>query len=205
MLFLLFASPWFLIADLLFLAGLVTLVEFERGTVAGIVLAIAFAAFCFFAAINPLTWVLANPGTLILTILGYGAIGIVWSIIKWFFYTRNDTNQAIIKAAHNSWKDNESKKDTARTKEGNLDTRYKEIAPPQTFEEYMKTSASSSLFNPKQNKVRITRWMIWWPTSIIWTLLSDLIINIFNFIYDKLAFVFKSILDGQIKRAIQDD
>ena len=33
-------------------------------------------------------------------------------------------------------------------------------------------------------KERVITWMIWWPSSVIWTLLDDLVKNIFNHIYN---------------------
>lgn len=42
----------------------------------------------FLAGVNIWGYILANPFTVILYALGYFAIGIIWSFVKWYFYLK---------------------------------------------------------------------------------------------------------------------
>jgi len=195
MLFLLLASPWFLFADILLLAVIIGLTENSHGTAAGAVLLAAFIGASFFTGWGSLAWIVANPGTVALLVSAYGGVGVLWSILKWFFYTRKDETQKVIRTLHATYKKDE--KDFLKFENVNKE-------PYKSFDSWLKDNSYQNPLDPSKNKIRITRWMIWWPTSFLWTLLSDLIVNIANFIYDKIAIIFTSILNAQIKRALKD-
>jgi len=215
MLFLLLASPWFLLIDFAFLALIVLLTEREMGTAAGAVLILALGAYFFFSGINPLVWLIPNFGTFVVGTVGYLVIGVFWSLLKFFFYARKDESQKTIRRLHQEYQTEKKKHDAAEAQAVKADTKYREnvsdanepyiAAEFSSFKIWMKKNSYNNPLAPTQNKLRITRWMVWWPTSIIWTVCSDLIINIYNFIYDKIAFIFTAILDKQIDRAISNN
>lgn len=53
------------------------------------------------------------------------------------------------------------------------------------------------------NKARITGWMIWWPTSLVWWLIHDPITRFYNFLYDSLIAVFDSIAESERQRHLK--
>lgn len=44
-------------------------------------------------------------------------------------------------------------------------------------------------------KSKISNWIIWWPTSLVWTLLSDPLMRIANWIFDRLKGTYQLIAD----------
>lgn len=203
MLFLLLASPWFIFADLLLLAAIIGLTENNHGTAAGAVLLAAFIGASFFTGWGSLVWIVTNPGTVALLIGAYGVVGILWSILKWFFYTRKDETQKVIRTLHATYKADAAAHAKSEASINRSNPNYV-VEEYQDFDAWLKSNSYQNPLDPSKNKIRITRWMIWWPTSFLWTLLSDLIVNIANFVYDKIAVIFTSILNAQIKRALKD-
>jgi len=56
-------------------------------------------------------------------------------------------------------------------------------------------NASEDKFKASENRVLITHWMIYWPISGIWTLISNPIVKIFNHIFYKLESFYQKIGD----------
>jgi len=62
---------------------------------------------------------------------------------------------------------------------------------------------SKSDWTPGKNKARITHWMIFWPISGIWTLISNPVARAFNRIFYRLESVYQKISDKIMKELIE--
>ena len=60
----------------------------------------------------------------------------------------------------------------------------------------------ASSWKPGEHKAKITHWMIYWPISGIWTLISNPVVKLFNRIFYKLEVVYQSISDKIMKDLI---
>lgn len=101
-----------------------------------------------------------HPGNLILLLLGYLLVGTVWSFVKWYQFLLR-FKQRIITDERNAYK-------------------------PPTDEEILAVVKAK---RPKAfyHKSDILAWMIYWPLSMIWTLIDDPIKRLFTAIYNKLS------------------
>lgn len=61
----------------------------------------------------------------------------------------------------------------------------------------------ASDWKPAYHKTRITHWMIYWPISGLWTLISNPIVKAFNRIFYKLEKVYQSISDKIMRDLIE--
>lgn len=58
-------------------------------------------------------------------------------------------------------------------------------------------------FSLSRNKKRITHWMIYWPISGMWTLISNPIVKIFNRIFYKISFIYEN-LSNRIMGSLEE-
>lgn len=102
-------------------------------------------------------------------ILGYFVIGAGWSLWRWFRHCKTT-----VQALHSNMDQRLSKADA----EQRIRTDYRVI--------------------PSSNKSRLTSWVLFWPWSMFWNLLGDLLTGI----YDSLAGIYIKISDSVITKAI---
>lgn len=87
-----FGTLWFWLLLSLSVILMIVFIEKEEqtGTGATITLLAFIGLTCFLGNqtffMNLLNYVATNPGTIILTVLGYYLLGVVWSFVKWYFY-----------------------------------------------------------------------------------------------------------------------
>lgn len=145
-----------------------------------------------FNGINIFSYVTANP-----SIIGYGAAfylaaGTIWSIVKWFFFTR------MMRERYDDFKTNfllnkhvegtsipedlkadfkESLENIGRYSYGNNENKI-EIRP-----------------QVNQHKAQIYLWMVYWPWSMIWTIINDPVRRVFRWIYTQIRATLQAISD----------
>lgn len=149
--FLAIGTLWFWVAAVIWLVIVTFCIEKEDSSGWGALLTSgAFLALLFFfgskdPVVNVLHYVAQNPGAILGVVTLYLFFGIAWSIVKWWFFLRE-----------NKRKQKESLDDTNKYRNPDEKTLWKPTIPKAC-----------------DNKSTILMWMSWWPFSLIWTLLDD--------------------------------
>jgi hypothetical protein len=170
-----FGSIWFWAATVIPFLLLIAFVENEKSGMALFTLVATFAAFAAFGDKQWLTWVTHNPLTILYYVAGYIGVGILWGIVKWFFYClkQRDKYEALRKLY------------TEEGKPFNKET-FKRLAGYQYNEGDFPP-------NIKEHKGRVVFWMAYWPVSALWWVLNDPLTRLYNMLYHRLAVVFDGI------------
>jgi hypothetical protein len=144
--------------------------------IAGTILATALAF--FITSVNPIDWLHANFNNVLIGVVGWFAVGAGWSAFKWWRFFRQDTIAAAIKDAHDIW--------------------LKRSEPKDPFGE----SYDFEPFRLTRNKARITRWIVFWPASVLWTCTYRLIRKVVAWVWDAMKAIYSSIAASETKRIL---
>lgn len=175
-------SVWGWIGFIAFSFFVIVALEWESGVWAAGVLITAVAMLWFFsgAGIPTLSdlfhWLDVNWLRVMVYACVYVGIGIGWGIVKWLFYLHNVADDI---------------KDYAH--------RYGTTLSP--TESKRKWDVRT---DPKDNKSRITMWMLYWPWSALWTLTNDPIRRFFNMVYRLLTNTYQKMADWVYRSQFPD-
>jgi hypothetical protein len=117
-------------------------------------------------------------------IVAWFVVGAFWAMFKWWAFLHDPATQSKIKEAYQNYS-NSSVGDTEHN--------------PKKFLNH----SSSYTFRPSRNKTLITRWIVWWPTSVIWTCTYRLVVRAASWIYDWIVSVLNRITSSEVERAIK--
>jgi hypothetical protein len=216
--FLVFGTFWFWVVSVGMLLLIASAVEYERPGLATLMLVGTFVALGFFGDVNVLTFAVHNPVTAIVAVLGYVLVGVLWACFKWKNFLTysvemfDDQKRQWLSMQYRSVKN--PNYDAARAKN---DRNYaynnqeyvqerlsvSEDAPavvPDNFKADWQTHLKSLIPTMRTNKLRITTWMAYWPTSVVWYLLRDWVLKIFESVFRR----FKGVFVGMRNRAYAD-
>ena len=126
-------------------------------------------------------WVVNNPTTLVEYIFAYAVLGIVWSLVKWVFHLWRIRDRLI---------DYRQKENIKSGVSLNEDQRKAFFFYARDI---MGKTADSLPPRARENKARITSWMIYWPISMPWTLVNEPVKRFFTFAYYRLAGILEGI------------
>lgn len=165
-------------------------VEYSQSFLAGLSILIILLLLKFLGDVDAFGYIARNPSSVLGIAAGYFVIGPVWSFGKWWFYVRKqkeayDEAYALFQemlqqyGSDKDWQRRETKEQFIMASKPKIE-RYKPSA--------------------LRNKNRVLTWMIYWPWSMAWTLISDPIKDIFEAIFRKLQSTYQGIAD----RAFQD-
>lgn len=171
---------WAVIWTLMVFAVVVGAVEFESMAVAFVVTAIGLVVLEVAGATHIRGWIQESPMRLILLAVLYLACGALWSVVKWWFYVRKQRPE--IKASYENWKDRYG---------GGGDT---------SLDAFL--VSESNPVKASKNKHRIMVWMVWWVPSLFWTVCSDIIMKIWDRLYDMLVGIYTNIANRIAKSAV---
>lgn len=145
--------------------------------------------------------ILSHPVKLLMWLAIYFAVGTIWSIIKWFSKLHQKHDQYL------------EFKEKFITNHPELALRPNEPIPDSRWEMFARQLAASGYCaNPntyageapaRENvkphwrawRGRLTGWILWWPTSAFWTILSDPMVRLANWIRDRFRRVYSAIAD----------
>ena len=150
------------------------LIDNARGARATLVAVVTLVVLSVLGDFNPLPWILANPGMAVLLVLGYFAVGAVWSVFKWYFYLvrlRRGVEQFRASNPH-------------ITDPNDLARRLASQGLP--YDEAPQV---------RDYRGRILGWMMVWPGSVVWTLLNDPVKWTFEWILDHMGGLMQRISD----------
>jgi len=142
-----------------------------------------------FGSSQLLEYMLSGWGTLVV-IAGYLACGVVWSFIKWYLYLIDRRADYIREKA--SWLKNEGIEGTD-IPEDQKDAWLKYLVTNTEFAVYAynnngptKNIVVTLVPLATENKTKIVTWMTYWPWSLVWTMLADIVKRVFEHIYNML-------------------
>ncbi len=104
----------------------------------------------------------------------YIGIGIFWSFPKWFFFLRNERDK------------------TREYLNEQQESSYGWANPPKI-----------NIPQASDNKGKIIAWMIYWPFSLVGTLLNDPVRKLFNLIFDQFKNLYQKMADSIFKEDVQ--
>ena len=199
-----FGTIWFFIISSAWLITMFWCVESENNA-SSIIWTIIYLAFLqFLAKVDFLYTIFHHPLKAISYCVGYLIIGFSWSFIKWWLYVNSRASK--VKEARfnflNEHKRNlERKVDRCATIDIQLIEVLKDITsetkvPPSLMDAWRKSS-HYSLYVPRindyDNNRRITLWVMYWPLSLIWSLINDFVKKLIRTIIMKIKIIYESI------------
>lgn len=180
--FLVFGSLGFWVFITAIIVGTMALTENSRVVLAAFVL--VAGGFCLqkYSGLTIVPYILANPWIIVFIVLGYLAAGTIWAVLKWYLFlkkTRRKYDDILVEA-------NEKYKDQPPTPvEGSVDYDEKVrefnyfLQGQQQFiqgrfrEELGYDYGEQIRPQVRAFKARIVGWIAYWPTSVLWTVISD--------------------------------
>jgi hypothetical protein len=118
---------------------------------------------------NFLSWVYNNPLTLLWQAVAYVAIGVLWSNFKWRKHMKSDEVQRELRDG------------------------YARMKPGATLEDFRRSVWFPREAEPSANKGAIVSWLSLWPFSVIGFVAGDVILRMFERIYDTLSGLYEGI------------
>lgn len=186
-------SMWDILAMFgLFVCGIIAwaLVEGDKHFwgVTTVVLSVA-AAFWWFS-IDPVSIAKNHWQEALIYIGAYLAGGVVWAVIKWWFFLSN------IREDFDEWVAKKKEEDAFHEKAKAAGRNVGEHNPWKSTDFSIGYNKS---FPPlvREWKGKITGWMIMWPFSAVWTMINDPVRKFFNWTYRVLSGVLQSMNDRQ--------
>ena len=202
-------SMWFWLSASVLFFIIMALSESDHNIMAGAALVAFLASINFF---NPLM-ISFTFTSIIMWGAIYFALGGGWSFIKWFSYLKQKADSfehykaKWIKKFNDRNPDNEY---DLSTKTNIKDTLGAEAA--HNFREYLHEKGylsyqASDIFpSAKNNKEKLVTWILYWPTSLFWTILNDPLVRLANWIYDRFGNVYTAIANHIFKNVgVGDD
>jgi hypothetical protein len=125
------------------------------------------------------TWILENPIYFLYGVLAYLAIGIVWTFGKWYFFLLNAADYYAGRRA--AWMEKKGLK-VIKTDDEKEELRN-HIS---TNLGYSKWAGQSFPPQPSDNVSSIFIWLMYWPFSLLWTLINDPVRRVGMFIYRRI-------------------
>jgi hypothetical protein len=207
---LVFGSLGFWAFIVILISATMALAENSRVFWAGAVLVAGGFALQKYSGLAILPYIFQNPWVVVFIALGYFAIGTGWSIIKWYLFLKKTRRiyDNVYKELSESKRFKDKPPEPGERPEGDTNTgEYgKWHRAYNAYAQYMsdfKDSLNERLHReigfdfqdqvrPKVGnfKTKIVGWILYWPTSIVWTFAADSIHHLTTFaidIYGKIA------------------
>jgi len=193
---LLVTNIWLLLISFVWFCAIIFLVEKECIVWSGINIILLLLFFNYIIKINIFDIFinfLQYPGKFTLFIIGYLIIGFIWSFIKWWLYV----NKLALKYKEKryEWLLKKSKeKDLGSI---TIDTKI----PKEMIREWLSYAGYNVANRPSaiKNKKSISHWVIYWPLSILGSLLNDFIGKVIKIIIVKFRAFYEIITKNAYK------
>lgn len=184
-----FGSFWWYIVTGGFFIWAIVLTEKES------VVWVVFSLFFYLVFLSTLgkiyvfSYLLREPLKSFLWIIGYFAVGVIWSFIKWW-----------LKVTEAADKYKEEKEKFFKEFEANTKAFRKSDCVIKQWQSHIEYK--NELHKPiaSHNKKRISVWIIYWPFSFIWSLLHDIVRRIFEQFVIRFQKFYQGISDRAYKK-----
>ena len=175
-----------LILTALFIAEAI-LCEVEYFGAATVTLIVTLVLAHYFHVFSVVQFVSQNGWLTSLYALGYVAIGVAWSFVKWFSFLMNYRDK--FREAKAAW--------LSRNNLNNITT----VLTPEQTKDFQSTLRYSLSNKPTAltNKSRIMSWMCLWPFSFVGTLLNDPVRKLFNWLFSNFKALYQKMADHILK------
>jgi len=186
--------------------------ENEKNVMAFISLAAFVVIMEWAGTTNILHTITSDPLYIVKWTAMYFVIGSIWSIVKWFSYVRNKAERfgelklEYIKKVNRNGKERAKNPDYDFTP---IEVDVKTVIPESSKDDflsflrdkyYLGYSEDSILPLASNNKDRLVSWIIWWPTSALWTLINDPIRKIAEKLYAGMQGIYSKISQQAFKQ-----
>lgn len=140
---------------------------------------------------NIFGYVKANPGTILMYFGIYAGMGVTWSFFKWNRVVTRQKDR--YEEAKIEWLTrNDVENPHKGVIPGDLKSKWKEhCADNYDLDKIAKPPLA------KDNKAKITNWMGYWPFSLLWYLIEDLFVEIWNGFFRFFQSLFQKISDAR--------
>ena len=167
---------------------LVFCVEVRNPVGATVALLIAFLIAQFLTPLNPVGWVWANPLYALGILVGWFALGGIWTIFRWKLYVRE--NRTKIQEAY------------ARYSAGRKNPNVAATGVLQTNDVSAFKRSSDNPIRVDNHKALLVLWLNYWPVSAFWWAFHAPIKYGFKFVYANIVRILHKISDNEIDRAL---
>lgn len=167
-----------------FVVSLFYFVETEKIARSFLTVAFYIVFLQFVVKIDIFSSILQNPIKSILFFLSYFLIGFIWSFIKWFMYVNKQALRIKLERV-----DFLKKYGDKHCLTINLDTPI----PDSLLNDWRHSKSYIRKPVVHENKTKISHWVIYWPVSVIWSLLNDFIRKTVDIIIIKIKFIYEKI------------
>jgi hypothetical protein len=187
---------WFWLLLFIDFCIITALVENESGVGATIVFLGSLFGLNFLWKLPILDSIKANPGHTALLVLSYFALGVVWSIIKWYFFVHNKM------VKYNNFKAEFLKDQKADAMTPELAAKFMDHLGSRYDARNEGITGAAPLAS--EHKAALTRWGTYWPFSIVGTLLNDVVRRTWEYIYEMLQTTYQRMSEAIFKSATAD-
>lgn len=215
--------PFFVLWDFWFWSffGVFIILEFiwtnKSNGVAGLLTPFGFLALLFlFSSFNPFSWIAENWSNLWMYGIGYVTIGLVWSFFHWYRFVQkradflgeflDDFRKRNELAS--DWMPKENPKDTRSSSDKDSSRFWEELAQNWSYKfqnrEFGRYGSDASFEKviPQaiNHKEELVAWMSLWPFDMSWMLLSDFMIEIWNFLFSRFRLAYQKISNRAFRK-----
>ena len=188
--FAIFGIAWWVLALSTIAFGILVAITSSEKPISGLIFFIAsWAAITFLVGINPFVYLAANAGNLLVWLGVYLLMGVAYAYAKWtWIYLPSAYVQKKIVQNFEDFKSNWSSK----------------FGVTKTNDELIEKFTKSDYypFGLRQDKWKISTWVLWWPLNLLWSLFDDVVVNVWNWSASVLSGSFASIAKSQVKKTI---
>lgn len=182
--------------------------ENEKNFFAFITLGVFIVLMEWSDAVSIFGTIASDPWFIVKWTLVYFAIGSAWSILKWFSFVRNKAESFGEYKLKYIEQINKNGKDRDGDEWVDIPVAANTSIPKSSmddFEEFLnrkgyKAYSEGMIPAASENKDRITTWIVWWPTSALWTLINDPIRKLAEKLYASLQGVYSKISQQAFKK-----
>ena len=195
-------SMWFWLSAAVLFFVILALSENDHNIMAGAALVGFLAVINFF---NPLL-ISFTFASIILWSVIYFIIGGGWSFIKWFSFLREKADR--FEKLKLEWIAEFKEQNPDNILKLTVETNIREVLGKKaafnfreilTKRNYLLYPDNKILPDSSNNKEKIVTWILYWPTSVFWTILNDPMVRLANWIYNKFGNVYAAIANSVFK------
>lgn len=195
-----FGTMWYFLVTAAWVVAILWCVEKENPIGSGIWLILYLCFLQFLAGVNFLDQAVHHPIVSALWVFGYFVVGFLWSFVKWWLYVHKKAEE-FSRIRHGFLIGRQisyNRKAVTHPELGNIteDTKI-----PENLMDEWKSHISCHGVIPRvrDNKGKISMWVIYWPASMVWSLVNDFVKKFIRIIVMKC----RKIYEGITKRAFK--
>jgi hypothetical protein len=176
---------------------LCVLVEKDEGVWATVVFIGTVLSLNFLSKVPILDYIKTNPLRTVELIAAYFAIGVAWTLIKWYFFV----HRQVVK--YNEFKRQFLKENNAAALTPELAAKLADqLSSRGSYRNGLGISATAP--DPADHKGDLTRWGTYWPFSMVGTALNDVVRRAWEYVYEMLQTTYARISKAIFKTAEAD-